>query len=268
MNRLVLTSLLLPVLALIGLGLGFPAAADDKDGWAAVKGRIIWGGPNIPQRNLVDLKNNPDQKECEKNGKFLDEEWVIDQKNKGIRYTFVWLEADPKSGQKKVPIHPDLEKIKALEVAVDQPVCMFLPHALAMREGQNVVVKNSSAIAHNFKWTGDPTLANSSGNVLLPPKGTFMIKGLEASRFPVLVNCNIHPWMKGFIRVFNHPYYAVTAANGAFELQKAPAGEFRLKIWHGSAGWLGGAAGKLGVPITIKAGQVNDLGAINFPPPQ
>lgn len=266
MKRL-LTSCLLLLAALFGAGWWSAVLADDKDAWATVKGRIVWGGETIPQRQPLDLKNNPDQKHCEQDGKILEEKWVINKKDKGIRYTFVWLEADPKSGKKKIPIHPALQEIKIKEVSVDQPVCMFIPHAQALREGQDVVVKNSSSVAHNFKWTGDPSLANSQGNILLPPKGSFKIKGLEASRFPVLVSCNIHPWMNGYLRVFNHPYYGVTNESGAFEMPKAPVGEYRLKIWHGSAGWLGGAAGKTGKAITIKAGHINDLGDISFPPP-
>ena len=197
----------------------------------------------------------------------MDEKWIVNKDNLGIRYVFVWLEPDPKSGKKKLPIHPDLAKIAVKRIEMDQPKCMFDPHAVAIREGQELLVKNSETIAHNFKWTGEPNTKNEGGNVLMPAKTDHLVKDLVPSRLPILVECNLHPWMKAYLRVYNHPYYAVTDGNGAFEFVKAPAGEYRLKVWHGSAGWRGGAKGKLGEPITIKAGIVTVLKEIEFPPP-
>ena len=53
---------------------------------------------------------------------------------------------------------------------------------------------------------------------------------LVADRFPITVSCTIHPWMRAWIRVFDHPYYAVTDDNGHFEIKDAPAGEYRLVV--------------------------------------
>ena len=108
---------------------------------------------------------------------------------------------------------------------------------------------------------------NPGGNVLLPPNTEKEIDDLKADRFPVSVECNIHPWMNGWVRVFNHPYFAVTDENGGFEFKDAPAGNWQLMIWHGSGGWLGGAKGKNGQPITIKAGGTTDLGSLVYVPP-
>src|SRR5690606_42100463 len=46
------------------------------------------------------------------------------------------------------------------------------------------------------------------------------------------VFCDIHSHMNAFILVFSHPYFAVTAADGRFELGRVPPGEYRLAIWH------------------------------------
>ena len=69
--------------------------------------------------------------------------------------------------------------------------------------------------------------------------------------------------MTGFIRVYNHPYFAVTDKDGKFEIKDAPAGEYRLKFLHDS-GWLGGAKGKAGRKVTIGVGKDNDLGKIDW----
>jgi hypothetical protein len=178
----------------------------------------------------------------------------------------VWLEVPKDQANQKLPIHPSLVEIKDKKIIIDQPACMFIPHAIAMREGQAILAKNTSGISHNYKWSGHPDV-NPGGNVLLPPNGEKEIADLKADRFPVSVECNIHSWMRGWVRVYDHPYYAVTDENGAFQLKDAPAGTWVLKIWHGSGGWLGGAKGKNGQAITIKAGGTTDLGNLAYPPP-
>jgi hypothetical protein len=232
-------------------------------GWGDIKGSIIWGGDKIPERQPLDLKQNPDKAVCLKNGDLLDETWVVNPKNKGLRYTFVWLEAKDKEA--KVPIHPSLQDIKDKKIIMDQPVCMFLPHAIGLREGQVLVAKNSARISHNFKWSGG--MLNQGNNVLLPPNTEREIADLKAERAPVSIECNIHPWMRGWVRVFNHPYFAVTDENGAFEFKNAPAGDWQLVVWHGSGGWLGGKLGKNGYSISIKVGGGVELKPMVYTPP-
>ena len=256
-------ALVLLFLGGIVLALGSVQAQNGK-AWSDVKGHIVWGDKNIPvQKPILAIKDNQDKGHCLQKGDILDELWVVNPKNKGLKWTFVWLAKKDKSA---LPIHPDLKKIKEKQVIMDQPRCMFVPHALGMRQGQILLAKNSSAIPHNFKWTDGN---GGGGNVLLAPfKGAFAIKNLEADEFPVTVNCNIHGWMKAWVRVFDHPYFAVTDENGAFAIPKAPAGDYQLMIWHGSGGWSGGAAGRNGRPITIKGGAVTDLGNVEYKKPK
>ena len=150
---------------------------------------------------------------------------------------------------------------------MDQPLCMFIPHAIGMREGQILLAKNSSTISHSYKWTGNPATANSGNNVLIAPKGSVPIKGLVADRLPIKIECNIHNWIGGWVRVFDHPYFAVTAGDGAFELRNAPAGEYRLMVWHGSGGWLGCKDGRNGQLINIPAGKTLEMGELKYQPP-
>jgi hypothetical protein len=74
-----------------------------------------------------------------------------------------------------------------------------------------------------------------------------------------MITCNIHPWMKGWVRVFDHPYYCLTDENGGFSLTLVPAGDHRLKVWHPGSGWLGGARGKAGKLVSIRRDAVTDL---------
>jgi len=260
MNRQTLFSLAAGMCAMAGfLGL----AHAQGDAWGDIKGRIIWGGEKLPAPLNLNLKGNADAAACLKNGPVRDETWVVNPKNKGIKNAFVWLEGATKGD--KLPIHPNLKNVLPAKIEVDQPACAFIPHAVALREGQVLVAKNSSGIGHNFKWTGNPTV-NPGGNSLLPPGAVKDIDDLKADRIPIAIECNIHPWMRGWARVFDHPYYAVTDDDGNFTIKNAPAGDFRIKVWHGSSGWLGGAKGKDGEPIKIKSGD-NKLDDKPFPPP-
>jgi hypothetical protein len=234
--------------------------ADDGAGWGTVKGQVVWGEAELPKIKVVDLANHQDKAFCLSKGPVLGEEWVVNPKNKGIRWTYVWLITnDPNDPKAKLPIHPSLQNIKDKEVSIDQPCCQYEPHALAMRQGQELVAKNSASIAHNVKWNGHP-LRNPGNNVIIPAKGSYTIKDLKADTFPVKVECNIHPWMSAWVRVFDHPYFTVSDADGNFEIKNAPAGDYRVVIWHESIGYRGGAAGKTGEKITIKNGGVADIG--------
>ena len=101
----------------------------------------------------------------------------------------------------------------------------------------------------------------------MPANSEITIKDLKAHRIPVKIECNIHPWMNGWVRVFNHPYFAVTDEHGNFELKNVPAGQFRVVVWHGSGGFLGGADGRDGQVVIIDAGKTKDLGNLEYTPP-
>jgi len=266
MNRL---SLLLTGLAVF-CAAGAPLLAQNGAGWGTVKGRVVWGSSELPKRTPLDefIKTKGNDKDyCLSKGSVLDEKYIVNPKNKGLKWTFVWLINDDPKDKTPLPVHPDLKKMEA-DVVIDQPICMFIPHATGLREGQNLVAKNSAAVAHNFKWTGNQNNKNAGGNVQLPAGAEFKIKGLIADpRFPVQIECSIHPWMKGWVRVFDNPYFAITDDDGNFEIKNAPAGKYRVVAWIGTGGFVGGAKGRTGQEITIKAGGTAETGELKFTPP-
>jgi hypothetical protein len=42
----------------------------------------------------------------------------------------------------------------------------------------------------------------------------------------------IHPWMKAYLGVFEHPYFALSGADGRFALKNLPPGEYAIEVWH------------------------------------
>jgi hypothetical protein len=216
------------------------------EGWGTVKGQVTWGGkaPPAPAKLNVDK----DQNHCLKNGPLFSQEFVVNDKNGGVKNVFVWL-VDATNPKKKLPIHPALKAVKDKEVVIDQPCCQFEPHCVALRAEQVLIGRNSAPINHNMKWTGGND--NPGDNKIIPPGQQIKIE-LIASARPIIVECNIHPWMKAWVRVFDHPYFALTDENGKFEIKNAPAGRYNIIMWQEGVGWVNG--GREGQPITIPAG--------------
>lgn len=249
---------------LLALGVFVGPAAGQE--WGTIKGRIVWGGAKVPEPvDLTELvMKNPDKDWCLKDGKLLSEEWVINPKNKGIKWTFVWLTDGNPMNKKPLTIHPKLKDLDKKVVEIDQPVCLYVPHAIAIRQGQDLTARNTAKVAHNVLHVGPDIM----GNPLVLPGKDFTLNGLKVENSPISLSCAIHPWMKAWVRIFDHPYFAITDDDGNFTIKDAPAGKFNLIVWHGSGGWRGGALGRQGEIITIEAGKETDLGNKIFPPPK
>jgi plastocyanin len=237
------------------------AAGAADDGWGTLRGRVVFDGepPAAPELSVTS-----DQGHCLAKGPLANETWMVNKSNKGVRNAFVWLASDDSGSGAKLPTHPSLAAAPK-PAEVDQPNCAFVPRVVGLREGQTLIVKNSAPIAHNVRWEGS-SLKNPGGNEVIPSGGAVTIGKLKADRFPVGISCSIHPWMRGTVRVFDHPYFAVTDADGGFEIRHAPAGNWRLFVWHEGSGWKGGAAGRKGEPITVKPGDRQDLGTLPIKP--
>ncbi len=173
--------------------------------------------------------------------------------------------AKPSDKWGKIPVHPSLMAKSAQKtVTLDQPCCTFVPHCLAMRSDQTLEIKNSASVSHNTHLIGK----NDYGfNKILPP-GTSLTENVPADAGLINVQCDIHPWMKGYIWMFDHPYFMLTGADGKFEIKNVPAGEYRIVIWHET--WLAydnpDSAGRQGKLITIKPDGETDLGTFKVIP--
>lgn len=236
--------------------------------WGSVKGRVTWAAQEpAPTREAVDLtKFNLSPEDLaffRSQGPLLAHDWVVDPKTKGVRYCFVWLIPDSEAADAKLAIHPSLEK-PGERREVDQPCSGFTPHAIAVREGQELLVKNDSPISHAVQFSGPP--GTPEVNRAMPPKTSFSVTDLKAMKYPVKLVCAPHPWEGAWLRIFDHPYFAVTDEQGDFEIPFAPAGKHRLVVWHETAGWRGGPAGRRGEPVTIEAGASLHVGEVGLRP--
>ncbi len=226
---------------------GSSARADEK--YVTIKGLVKWNGDKAPAADVVDVKDF--KAACCKDGNLLSNKFAIDAKSLGVKNVIVWLRPDTEDRTDAFPadrVNPVHAKPSSKQHVIDQPVCQFEPRVLAARAGDTLVVKNSSAIAHNINYVSDP----ESFNVTIQAgKEHKLSKPLEANRLPIAYKCDIHGWMTGRVRVFDHPYFATTDKDGNFEIADAPVGKWRIVYWH-EEGYHKGIPGALGAPIELK----------------
>lgn len=115
------------------------------------------------------------------------------------------------------------------EVLLDQLGCVYLPHVVGVRAGQKLTFLNSDSEPHNVRASAK---INRSFNIGMPNQGMRLTKVFRRPEMPVTLKCNIHPWMKAYVGVMAHPYFAVSDASGVFVLEHVPPGEYVLEVWQ------------------------------------
>ncbi len=245
-------------LATVLLTLAMVTSASGAD-WGTLKGRLVFeGDPGKPDAVNV----NKDVEYCGKHN-LVDETVVVGDKD-GLTNVFIYLYV--KKG-KSVDIHPDLEEPGDL-VVLDNKGCRFEPHALLVRTGQTLEIRNSDpGIGHN---TNAQTLMRNPKFNEQVSNDSPLVKVFEKTEArPAEVACNVHPWMKSFVLIRDNPYMAVTSDDGSFEIKNIPAGKHEFAFWHEGVGNLRKL--KLGKSVTsrkgrakleIPAGDTLDLGDV------
>ncbi|MFN0053277.1 MAG: hypothetical protein ACKV0T_13930 [Planctomycetales bacterium] len=154
------------------------------------------------------------------------EDMIVNPENRGVQNVFVYLAKSPGPTDK-----PEEET-----VVLDQKGCRFLPHAMLVRVGQTIMVKSDDAIPHN---TRTESAANPFNQVVRAnDREGIPLKYKKAERLPQRVKCDFHPWMSAYQLVLDHPYMAVTDADGKFTIPNVPAGKHTFIIWHERPGYL------------------------------
>jgi plastocyanin len=115
-------------------------------------------------------------------------------------------------------------------VIMDQHHLEFVPHVLVVLKGSTVDFLNSDATLHNVFWPdigGNRKLAGNLGTWPQGQKKSFTFDNVGAAS----LLCNVHPEMSGYVVVVPTPYFAVTNADGEFEINDVPPGHYTLKTW-------------------------------------
>lgn len=118
-------------------------------------------------------------------------------------------------------------------VVLDQHGCQFVPRIVPLRVGQTLAVKNSDPVSHNIH---PMPRNNRDWNQQQPPASPDLRRHFARPELMIPVKCNIHAWMKTYIGVLDHPYFAVTGAKGEFTFDALPPGKYTVGAWHESLG--------------------------------
>lgn len=115
---------------------------------------------------------------------------------------------------------------------LDQKECVYTPRVVLSPAGADLTILNSDGILHNIHTHS----AENPPFNKAQPKFRKEMKEKFAQAETVKVTCDAHGWMSGWIVVTDHPYHAVTDANGAFAIADVPPGDYELKFWHETLG--------------------------------
>ncbi|MEO1993166.1 MAG: hypothetical protein ABGW78_14600 [Pirellulales bacterium] len=227
-------------------------------GWATLKGVFGFEGTVPSPKSLVVDK---DTEVCSKDGmKLFDRSLLVDNSSQGLANVVVFVR---KSSRVKNPVSEE-------KVLFDQKNCEFLAPVFASRVGQPIDVKNSDPVGHNTN------IAGTSFNQLIPSGEATSFTPNRETGMPVMVTCNIHPWMKAYAVFREDGYVAVSAADGSFTIPDLPAGEpLEFQVWHERSAGPNGAlaldqpelkwSSKGRFKLTLQENEVRDLGTLVVP---
>lgn len=118
-------------------------------------------------------------------------------------------------------------------VTLDQKGCRYTPHVFGVRTGQAIEIVNSDPTMHNVHGAGK---VNQQFNFAQVVQGVKNTRTLTAPEVMMPFKCNVHNWMLAYAGVLPHPYFAVTANGGTFELKNVPPGNYTIEAWHEKLG--------------------------------
>ena len=163
---------------------------------------------------------------------------VQDASGRSVADAVVFLESE----QARRQVRP----VAGLEMAQNHK--QFVPQVLIVPVGSEVRFPNRDTVRHHvysFSPAKKFELKLYTGTPAQPVR--FEQSGV------VVLGCNIHDQMVGWVLVLDTPYYAQTSASGQVALSTVPAGRYRLRTWH--------ARLPAGAPVPEQALEVSASGA-------
>lgn len=182
----------------------------------AIRGKVVLAGP-VPAASKLSV--TIDQYVC---GTEKPAEDLVVSPQREIRNAVVWIQNAPARAAWSQPAGPS---------QVDQKECVFVPRVMIVPAGGTVEFLNSDRLLHNLHASPRD---NAPFNRTQPKGRTIPVV------FPkpeiIRVDCDLHSWMRTWVVVAEHPYYAITSATGAFAFENLPPGQYTLLIWQEKLG--------------------------------
>jgi len=196
-------------LAALNLGLATP----DTHAGSSVAGRVRIEG-QMPQSNRISMSADPS---CAKlhPAPAVGQDYVAGSDN-SLGNVIVFISDGLQNRTFDVPTQ---------EVTFEQKGCIYEPHVVAVRANQKLKMVNSDNTTHNIH----PLPANNrEWNESQAPKAAPLEKSFAREEILLPVKCNQHPWMKMYVNVVKTPFFAVTGADGKYEIKGLPPGDYTL----------------------------------------
>jgi plastocyanin len=128
------------------------------------------------------------------------------------------------------PAHPVAVSTSLTPARLIQKDKRFSPHVIAVRVGTEIEFPNHDPFFHDVFsiYRGKPF------DLGLYESG--MARKIRFSQPGVsYIFCNIHPEMSAAVVALTTPYFAVTNADGSFQINHVPAGNYQMELWYESA---------------------------------
>jgi len=187
---------------------------------AELRLRIIYDGdPPVPKPIVV----NKDKEFCGEL-KLIDERLLVNPENRGIQNVVVYLYTG--RGGTKIPAVPPRNQ----EVELTAEGCRLTSRIVVAQSGDTLVFSQKGVVAHNLNINFFSNPAMSRGGPLRATQRYHLARPEPA---PIPMECNIHPWMKGYLVLLEHPYVGVSDANGQIVIEGLPDNsELLFRVFH------------------------------------
>lgn len=202
--------------SLLGLVLLLPMAAQEPQSFT-VQGTVKLDGPIPKPKLLKQLEGDPACTACHLKTPNRDD--LVVSEAGGVRWAFVYVKKGLEGKTFTPPETP---------VLMDQVGCIYTPHMAGVMVGQKVTFRNSDKFNHNVHAL---PFTNKEFN-FIQGGGTSANVTFPFVEVMVRVKCDLHPWMGTWIGVLDHPYFAVTDADGKYSIKGLPPGKYTLGVWH------------------------------------
>ncbi|HLG53904.1 MAG TPA: hypothetical protein VI485_01150 [Vicinamibacterales bacterium] len=192
-----------------------PAPAAPLPGDSVITGSVKFEG-TAPTPRVVRMDSDP---LCMVEGPGTSEVLVVGPGN-GVQNTFVYVKDGLGDRTFPAPQTP---------VVLDQRGCKYTPHVFGAQVGQPVTIVNSDPTLHNIHAVPK---ANAEFNFGQAMKGMKTTRTFDKPEVMVPFRCDVHGWMASYGGILSHPFFAVSNADGSFQIKGLPAGTYTIEAWH------------------------------------